>query len=43
VNCWVCSKAMAAILGDIGTAPFEIVTVAVSTLLVPPAPLQVKE
>jgi hypothetical protein len=43
VNCCVCSKAMTAILGDIATAPLEIVTVAVSTLLVPPAPLQVKE
>ncbi len=34
---------IAAIAGDKFTAPFEIVTVAVAKLLVPPAPLQVKE
>lgn len=43
VNCWLCNRVIAAIAGDKATAPFEIVTVAVAILLVPPAPLQVKE
>jgi hypothetical protein len=43
VNCCVCVSAMAAMVGDNVTAPLEIVTVAVATPLVPPAPLQVKE
>jgi hypothetical protein len=43
VNCCVWNRVMAAVLGDSVTAPLEIVTVAVATLLVPPAPLQVKE
>src|ERR1700722_18883789 len=43
VNCWVCDTASVAIVGTTVTVPLEIVTVAVTTLLVPPAPLQLKE
>src|ERR1700675_1060360 len=43
VNCCVCVCTTAAIFGRIATAPLEIVTVAVATLLVPPAPLQLNE
>jgi hypothetical protein len=43
VNCCVCVCTTAAIFGEIATAPLEIVTVAVATLLVPPAPLQLNE
>jgi hypothetical protein len=43
VNCWVWDTVSVAIVGDRVTVPLEIVTVAVTRLLVPPAPLQLKE
>jgi hypothetical protein len=43
VNCWVCDTVSVAIVGTTVTAPLEIVTVAVTRLLAPPAPLQLKE
>ena len=43
VNCRVCAEARAAVLGVRVTAPLEIVTEALATLLVPPVPMQVSE
>jgi hypothetical protein len=43
VNCRVCDNVRAAVLGDTLIVVLEIATVAVAGVLVPPAPLQVRE